>query len=68
MSTGPGLTGKGTSVQAISTMQTYMYNSGWSYNRMGYAAAVSFVMFGMISIISVIYMKVSHKLMFGDDK
>jgi ABC-type sugar transport system permease subunit len=68
MSTGPALQGKGDPQQAIITMQAFMYNSGFVYNRMGYAAAVSFVMFGIISIISVTYMKVSQYLMLGDDK
>ncbi len=68
MSTGPALTGKGEPQQAIITMQVFMYNSGFVYNRMGYAAAVSFVMFAIISIISLTYMKVSQRLMLGDDK
>jgi len=65
---GPNLQGQGDPIYAIKTMQSFMYERGFSYNRFGYAASVSFFMFGIISVVSFFYMKYSNKVMFGDSE
>jgi len=57
ISIGPGVGGE--VERALSTMVVYLYNSGFRYNRMGYASAISYVLFIIIVCFSVIYLRIT---------
>jgi len=57
ISIGPGVVGE--VEKALSTMVVYLYNTGFRYNRMGYASAISYVLFIITVCFSVIYLRVT---------
>lgn len=49
--------GSGEPSRSLMTAIMYMYNTGFRYERFGYAASVSYLLFVMIIIFSVLYLK-----------
>jgi multiple sugar transport system permease protein len=62
ISIGPGVVGE--VEKALSTMVVYLYNTGFRYNRMGYASSISYVLFIITVCFSVIYLRIT-KTSFG---
>lgn len=54
----PGVAGTGEAERALVTMVTYVYNTAFKYNRLGYASAVSYLLFVIIALFSFIYLKI----------
>jgi len=62
VSIGPGVVGE--VEKALSTMVVYLYNTGFRYNRMGYASSISYMLFIITVCFSVIYLRIT-KTSFG---
>jgi len=62
ISIGPGVVGE--VEKALSTMVVYLYNTGFRYNRMGYASSISYMLFIITVCFSVIYLRIT-KTSFG---
>lgn len=60
VSIGPTIRGIGETEKALWTMVVYLYKTGFSYNRLGYASAISYMLFIITVSFAVIYLKVTR--------
>lgn len=60
MSKGPTVHGIGETEKALWTMIVYLYKTGFSFNRLGYASAISYLLFIITVFFAVIYLKITR--------
>ncbi|MEM5947610.1 sugar ABC transporter permease [Spirochaetia bacterium 38H-sp] len=53
---------------ALTTMVVYLYDMGFRFHRMGYAAAVSYMLFFLIVALSLIYFFLTRERKSGENK
>ncbi len=53
---------------STTTLVLYIFNNGFTYFKMGYAASLSVVLFGIILIITLLQWRVSKNWVYGSDE
>ncbi len=66
--TGPFIVTKGGPVKSTYLYTLMVYDQGFGYSRIGYASALSWILFLVIMIVTAIIFAVSSKLVFYGDE